>query len=87
MIAINSPNMMRVHNQCQQSNFQPRKVLFLLNKGIFGYLSGLATIGGATMPPLNHRDAIIISHCDGPEPLPSMAFMPLDDTIRYPCMV
>ena len=39
MIAINSTNMMRMHNQWQQSNFQPIKVLFLLNKGIFKYLT------------------------------------------------
>ena len=44
-------------------------------------------IGGAAMPLSNHRDATINSHCYGPEPLPSMVFMPLDETIRYPRMV
>ena len=39
MIAINSTNMMRTQNQWQQSNFQPIKVLYLLNKGIFEYLT------------------------------------------------
>ena len=32
-------------------------------------------IGGAAMPLSNHRDATINSHCYGPEPLPSTAFM------------
>ena len=38
-------------------------------------------IGGAAMPLSNHRDATINSHCYGPEPLPSTAFKPLDETI------
>jgi len=44
-------SMMRMHNQCQQSNFLPKKVLLLLKfKGIYKYLNGLAMTEGAAMP-------------------------------------
>ena len=42
-------------------------------------------IEGAAMPLKNHRGTIVIlKKIDGPEPIPKTAFMPLDDTIRYP---
>ena len=86
MIAINSPNMMRMHNQCQQSNFQPTKVFFLLNKGIFEYLKVWLWLEALLCPfksQRRHHQFTLF----GPEPLPSTALMPLDETIRYPHLV
>ncbi len=41
-------------------------------------------IGGAAMPLKIIETPSSIHICHGPEPIPIMAFMPLDDKIKYP---
>jgi len=78
--------MMHYNNQCQQSNFCLTTVfllslIILLDKQRSGYDQW------RYHAPTNHREAIIQHHSfyqsfDGPEPIPRVAIMPLDDRIR-----
>ena len=78
--------MMHYNNQCQQSNFCLTTVfllslIILLDKQRSGYDLWHYNV------PTNHREAIIPHHSfyqsfDGPEPIPRVAIMPLDDKIR-----
>jgi hypothetical protein len=84
-------DVMHNNNQCQQSNVCLKtgfllSLMILLDKQRSGYDQW------RYHAPTNHRKAIIQHHSfyqsvDGPEPIPKVAIMPLDDKIRSPKLV